>query len=313
MEPELIASYKSAETAARKSGSNFYYSFLVLPAEKRRAFYAVYAFMRYCDDISDGDAGLESKRKSLRDWRSRLDAAFSGNTQNNPIFPAFSDTVHRFSIPSQYFHWIIDGAEMDLGISDYETFEELYRYCFNVASAVGLVCLQIFGFREERAKKLAEQCGIAFQLTNILRDIKEDAERGRVYLPAEDLKKFGYTREELKKGVLDERFRKLMRFETERIREYYEAARNLLPLVEKASRPSLWAMITIYERILDRIVERQFDVFRDRVRVDAGEKLMIALRALGMRYFGASPSRVAGLHSQVASPKSHGGVHNGSR
>ncbi len=284
MGPELIASYKSAEAVARSSHSNFYNSFIVLPPEKRRAFCAVYAFMRSTDDISDGDAGLESKRTMLRDWRAYLDAAYSGAAQDDPLLPAFRDTVRRFSIPAEYFQWVIDGAEMDLDVAQYETFEDLYKYCFNVASAVGLVCLQIFGYREERAKKLAEQCGIAFQLTNILRDIKEDAERGRIYLPLEDLKKFGYTTGELQSGVLNERFRKLMHFETERTREYYAAARNLLPLVEKSSRPALWAMIAIYGRILDRIVERRFDVFRGRVRLAGGEKLAIALKALGMRY-----------------------------
>jgi phytoene synthase len=212
MEPELIASYRSAKAVAR-GRSNFYYSFIVLPAEKRLAFYAVYAFMRHCDDISDGDDGIENKSRMLHNWRAQLDAAFSGDLDKNPILPAFRDAIHNFSIPAEFFHWIIDGAEMDLDISHYETFEDLYKYCFNVASAVGLVCLQIFGFRDERAKKYAEQCGIAFQLTNILRDIKEDADRGRIYLPAEDLRKFHYTEEELRLGVVDERFRNLMQFE----------------------------------------------------------------------------------------------------
>ncbi len=285
MEPGLIASYRSAEEVAR-SRSNFYYSFIVLPSKKRRAFCAVYAFMRYCDDVSDGNASVEDKRAMLRDWRSKLDAAFSGSFQQNPILPAFRDTVNNFSIPAEYFHWIIDGAEMDLDVFRYETFNDLYKYCFNVASAVGLVCLQIFGFREERAKKYAEQCGMAFQLTNILRDVKEDAERGRIYLPVEDLRKFGYTAEELQRGVMDDRFRRLMKFEAERAREYYSAARNLLPLVEEESRPALWAMIAIYERILDRIVQRRFDVFRDPIHLAGTEKICIALKALAMRFAG---------------------------
>jgi phytoene synthase len=242
--------------------------------------------MRYCDDVSDGDDSPEDKRALLRDWRSQLDAAFSGSLLRNSILPAFRDTVNRFSIPAEYFHWIINGAEMDLDVSQYETFDDLYRYCFNVASAVGLVCLQIFGFREERAKKYAEQCGIAFQLTNILRDVKEDAERGRIYLPAEDLRKFDYAAEELRRGVLDERFRRLMRFETERARRYYAAARNLLPLVEETSQPALWAMIAIYERILDRIEQRQFDVFHNPIHLASTEKISIALRALARRFAG---------------------------
>ena len=283
MGPELIASYRSAEAIAR-SRSNFYYSFIVLPAEKRRAFCAVYAFMRYCDDISDGGATPEAKSAMLRDWRSRLDAASSGNLQRDSILPAFRDTVARFSIPVEYFHWIIDGAEMDLHFCQYSTFEDLYKYCFRVASAVGLVCLQIFGFTEARAKKYAEECGVAFQLTNILRDVKEDVEQGRIYLPIEDLKQFDYSPEELRQGVVDDRYRKLMRFETERARTYYRSARNLIPLVEEVSKPALWAMITIYERILDRIEKRQFDVFRSPIHLAGSEKLSIALRAAAMRF-----------------------------
>lgn len=286
MEPGLIDSYKSAAEAVARSHSNFSYSFLVLPRHKKRAFCAVYAFMRYCDDISDGNASGENKRKALSQWRSQLDAACSENLRTNPILPAFRDTLQKFSIPEQYFHWIIDGTEMDLDVFQYETFDDLYKYCFHVASAVGLVCLQIFGFQEERAKKYAEQCGIAFQLTNILRDVREDAERGRIYIPMEDLKKFNYTAEELRRGVLDERFQKLMRFEAERARGYYQSARNLLPLVQRSSRPSLWAMMEIYERLLDRIVQSQFDVFRTRIHLTAAEKISVALKALAMRLTG---------------------------
>lgn len=284
MEAELAASYRAAEAVARQRARNFYYAFLVLPPEKRRGFCAVYAFMRHCDDISDGQGSVEQKHESLRRWRSSLDAALAGHCSGNPIFPAFRDAVRRYAIPSQYFHWIIDGAEMDLDIFQYETFEDLYRYCFHVASAVGLVCLQIFGFSEERALKYAEQCGVAFQITNILRDVKEDADMGRIYLPAEDLRRFGYTPDDLRRGILDERFRGLMAFEEKRAREYYAAARNLVPLVEEASRPALWAMIQIYQRILDRIAQRHYDVFRAPVHLGGAEKTAIALQALAMRF-----------------------------
>jgi len=283
MGPELIASYKSAEAVAR-SRSNFYYSFVVLPPEKRRAFCAVYAFMRHCDDISDGSASNQSKSAMLRDWRSQLNAAFSGNLRQSAILPAFRDTVNNFSIPAEYFHWVIDGAEMDLNVFQYETFADLYKYCFNVASAVGLVCLQIFGFDDPQAKQYAEQCGIAFQLTNILRDVKEDAEIGRIYLPIEDLRRFDYSPEDLRRGVVDERFRNVMRFEATRAREYYSSARKLLPLIEKTSKPALWAMIQIYERILDRIERRQFDVFCSPIHLAKTEKMAIALKALAMRF-----------------------------
>jgi 15-cis-phytoene synthase len=287
MKPELTASYKLAAETVARSHSNFSYSFAVLSREKRLAFCAVYAFMRFCDDISDGESSSENKRELLARWHSQLEADQIEKAPSNSIMPAFRDTLQKFSIPKQYFHWIIDGTEMDLDVFRYETFEDLYKYCFKVASAVGLVCLQIFGYQDERAKKLAEQCGIAFQLTNILRDVKEDAELGRIYLPLEDLKKFNYSPEELQRGILDDRFRKLMSFETERAKEYYRAARNLLPLVEKSSRPCLWVMMEIYERLLDRIIENRFDVFGPRIRLSSREKITVALKALAMRFVGS--------------------------
>jgi phytoene synthase len=291
MNPDLTASYRSAEKVARNRAQNFYYSFIVLPPEKRRAFCAVYSFMRCCDDISDGPATAEKKREMLQRWRTNLDLASQGKVDGHPILPAFHDTLMRFSIPIQYFHWIIDGAEMDLACVQYESFQDLYKYCFNVASAVGLVCLQIFGSRQECAKKYAEECGIAFQLTNILRDVKEDARMGRIYLPQEDLHRFGYSPEELRNGVFDERFKSLMTFEANRARHYYRQAWNLLPLVDDTSRPALWAMIQIYERILDRIVEKQFDVFREPIRLPSAEKVSVALRALAMRFTGLPNER----------------------
>ncbi len=283
MNRELIASYQCAEEVARKRARNFYYSFIVLPPEKRRAICAVYSFMRYSDDVSDGSASVYDKRQLLQRWRAHLNAGLAGDFGQNPILPAFHDSVRRFSIPDQYFHWIIDGAEMDLTQTRYQTFEDLYRYCFHVASAVGLVCLQIFGYRDERARKYAEYCGIAFQLTNILRDIKEDAQMDRVYIPRDDLDRFHYDISALKNGTADRRFLGLMAFETERAREYYEKGRKLLPLIDRSSRPALWAMVEIYSRILNKIVHHGFDVFRHRARLSIPEKTGIALRALSMK------------------------------
>jgi len=190
----------------------------------------------------------------------------------------------RFSIPPEYFHWIIDGTEMDLTVDRYETFEALYRYCFHVASAVGLVSLHIFGYSDHKAKEYAEHCGIAFQLTNILRDLKEDAKLGRIYLPSEDLGKFHYTPDDLRRGAVDERFRRMMSFECERARGYYLSARNLLPLVEAISRPALWAMMEIYGRILRKIEQRRFDVFTRPIHLTPAEKAGVALRAFAMRF-----------------------------
>ncbi len=289
MNSELAQSYRCAETVARSRARNFYYSFVVLPPEKRRGLCAVYAFMRYCDDISDGTEAVAQKRALLRRWRDRLDAALRGDLGADPILPAFYDTLERFAIPARYFHWIIDGAEMDLDIDSYRTFEDLYRYCFNVASSVGLVCLQIFGFAQECAKEHAEHCGIAFQLTNILRDLKEDAAMGRIYLPLEDLERFGYPPEDLKRALVDERFRSLMSFESARAAQYYANGRRLLPMIEPASRPALWAMMEIYGRILKKIIRRRYDVFGTSVRLSGPEKAAIAVRALAMRY---KPQRI---------------------
>lgn len=284
MNPEIAASYRCAEDVARRRARNFYYAFVVLPPAKRRAFCAVYAFMRHCDDLSDGSGAIENKRQALQMWRARLDAAVRGDCDGSPILPAFHDTVRRFSIPADYFHWIINGAEMDLTIDRYETFEDLYRYCFNVASAVGLVCLQIFGYADKSAPVLAEQCGIAFQLTNILRDIKEDVDMGRVYLPAEDLQRFQLTADDLREGVYDGRFQQLMTHEAKRAAEYYAQARSLLPLVQADSRAALWAMMQIYEGLLKKIIRRRFDVFSCAIRLSSAEKATIALRALAMRF-----------------------------
>jgi len=281
---DLETSYRVAQAIARKRARNFYYAFIVLPPERRRALCAVYAFMRHCDDISDGTQPLHRKRELLQEWRRNFDAALKGDFDGSPIFPAFRDAVQRFSIPAQYFYWILQGAEMDLDIPRYDTFSDLYRYCFNVASSVGLVCLQIFGFAEPRAKEYAESCGIAFQLTNILRDIKEDADMGRIYIPLEDLVRFDYPPEDLQKGILDERFRRLMRFETDRARGYYRQGRNLIPLIDTTSRPAFWAMLEIYGRLLTKIARKQYDVFGSSVKLSQTEKASIALRALAMRF-----------------------------
>ncbi len=284
MTQELTASYRAAEEVARTRARNFYYSFVVLPPEKRRALCAVYAFMRFCDDISDGSASIPEKRALLEKWRTRLEGAFAGDFEGNPILRSFSDAVHKFHIPIEYFHWAIDGAEMDLTTDRYQTFDDLYRYCFNVASTVGLICIQIFGFTDECAKKHAEHCGIAFQLTNILRDVKEDADMGRIYLPCEDLTRFRYSPEDLGERILDERFQRLMAYQTERARKYYTQGRNLFPLIDQACRPALWAMMEIYDRLLRKIVRQRYDVFQKSIRLSNPEKASIALRALAMRF-----------------------------
>jgi len=284
MNPEIASSYRRAEAVARVRARNFYYGFLALPAEKRHALCAVYAFMRHCDDISDGSCSTADKHNMLLTWRTHLTAALQGRFDGSPIFPAFHDTVQRFAIPADYFHWVIDGAEMDLTIDRYRSFADLYQYCFKVASAVGLICLQIFGYADVHARALAEQCGIAFQLTNILRDIREDAAMGRIYIPEEDLEKFHYPAENLQRGVINENFRELMAFEAGRAGQYYTESRGLLPLIHADSRPALWAMTEIYRRLLKKIEQRHYDVFGPAIRLSRPEKVAVAVRALAMRF-----------------------------
>lgn len=284
MDRSTLTSYRRAEEIARSRAHNFYYAFLVLPPEKRRAMCAVYAFMRACDDIADGPLPLDSKRSGLSSWRNVIDALARGEPpDSDPFLPAFRHTVARFSIPWEYFHWIIDGVEMDLAACHFRTFDDLYRYCFHVASSVGLVCLQIFGYSDEKARELAEHCGIAFQLTNILRDVGEDARMGRLYLPLEDLERFGCSPETLTRGIVDGGFRQLMAFEAGRAEEYYQRAGGLIPLIEKSGRPALWAMIEIYHKILRKIVKSRFDVFGPALHLSFAEKSSIAARALMMR------------------------------
>jgi phytoene synthase len=239
--------------------------------------------MRHCDDIADGPGTTEEKRNQLAVWRGTLESTLCGEAGAATFLPALQDTVRRFSIPPQYFHWMIDGVEMDLTVDHYQTFEDLYHYCFKVASSVGLVCLQIFGYSDEQARKYAEYCGIAFQLTNILRDIREDACMGRTYLPVEDLEKFSYSAQELKHGIVDGRFRRLMAYESSRALKYYSGAWSLIPLIESAARPALWAMMEIYHRVLQKIARKQFDVFGSTIRLSSPEKASIALKALMMR------------------------------
>ena len=274
----LKKSYGYCRGVARRSARNFYYSFLLLPADKRDAMCAVYAFMRACDDLSDDPA--VASEAAMHAWRNDLGAALNGHYGAHPCWPAFHDTVRRFHIPAQYFDDMIEGVTSDLRPRHVETFDELYRYCYQVASVVGLTIVHIFGFQSPRALELAEKCGIAFQLTNILRDVREDSERGRIYLPAEDLRRFGVTAKELKDPVPSTRFRELMRFEAARARAYYNESMPLVSLVDRRSRASLRALIGIYSRLLERIEQSDYDVMSRRIRLPGWEKVWIMMRAV---------------------------------
>jgi phytoene synthase len=271
VERNLKASYAFSRTIARKRARNFYYSFLLLSSEQRDAMCAIYAFMRYCDDISEGEG---ASREAIEQWRRDLDCALQGRYGENLLWPAFHDTVDRYQIPHEYFYQMIDGVSSDLEPKQLQTFDELYRYCYQVASVVGLTIIHIFGFDAPEALALAEKCGIAFQLTNILRDVREDQQNGRVYIPVEDIRQFGADL-----ATHDERFVRLMGFEAARARAYYDESRPLIALVHPRSRPSLWALIEIYRRLLARIERSNFDVLEKRIRVPTWEKLSILASA----------------------------------
>jgi len=271
----LEESYALCERIARKTGKNFYYSFLVMPREKRAAMCAIYAFMRRSDDIADSAGNPMVALEGLRQWRAQVDAALNGGAVSEPILPALADTVRRYRIPLRHFHELLDGTEMDQTTTRYATFDDLYKYCYHVASAVGLVVLPVFGYKDEAALVPAEACGIAFQLTNILRDVKEDAQMGRIYLPLEDLRRFGVSENDIMDSRATPQFLELMKFEAARARGFYDKARPLLNMIDTDSRGTLAVMITIYGGILRKIEESNFAVFDRRIRLSTAEKLWI--------------------------------------
>jgi squalene synthase HpnC/squalene synthase HpnD len=276
---EVALSYSECRRVARASASNFYYAFFMLPHAKRDALCALYAFMRLVDDVSDTVGSAADKQRGLARWRAALDAASAGDVSSHPILPAFADTIERFHIPPRYFHDLISGAEMDLTVGDYATFDRLREYCYRVAGTVGLTCLHVFGFDDPHAPDLAEKLGIAFQLTNIIRDVPKDYEMGRVYLPSEDLAQFGVRPEALAGGPPTPEMRGLLEFETARAWNFYREGVELVPLVHADARAALWALARIYSSLLRRIEARGYDVFSERVRLSTPEKTGILLRA----------------------------------
>lgn len=275
----LEASYLHCRRIARAAARNFYYGISLLPTAKRDALCAIYAFMREADDISDSPGTLEEKRQRLAAYRGALDRALAGEFGSHPAWPAFHDAVTRYRIPPRYLHDLILGTEMDLTVSLYPTFDRLREYCYRVAGTVGLTCIHVFGFEDSRAPDLAEKLGIAFQLTNILRDLREDAAMGRFYLPEEDLRRFSVSTAELSGPDVGSSLRELMEFEAKRAWEFYEEGLQLLPLIHRDSRAALWALARVYSGILLRIEARGYDVFSVRPALSAAEKTWIMLRA----------------------------------
>ena len=282
MSGTLSASYDYCTRLARRSASSFILSFWMLPRAKRRAMSALYAFLRTADDIGDGPGLLPDRERDLAAFRAELESALQGQS-SGPLFPALADTVRRFEIPPEFLFAALDGVEMDLRCREYRTFADLADYCHHVASVVGFACLHIWGFSDERAFIPGEKCGLAFQLTNILRDLAEDAARGRCYLPQEELERFGYSWDELRRGEMNESFRALMRFQVERAEEFYREARELERFLDRDGRGVLGVMFETYHALLAEIRARDGDVFTSRVRLPRHKKWGLAAKWLFLR------------------------------
>ena len=290
---QLTMAYSVCRGIARTNAKNFYYAFLVLPKHKRQALCAVYAFMRRCDDIADDPSlGLEERRFKLNTWLAALHRVQQGEPSDDPILLALTDTQRRYTIPAGLLDELAMGTAMDVEEAatqteaapastvpnltvQYKTFDDLKLYCYRVASVVGLVCIHIFGYRDPAAESLAEQCGLAFQLTNIIRDVKEDAAMGRVYLPEEDLAKFGLSAADLLATPDAGRLRPLLALEADRAREFYQAGEQLIPYISEDSQPALWVLVNIYRELLEKIVARQYDVFSGKITLTVSEKLRV--------------------------------------
>jgi len=283
---QLAVAYSVCRGITRSRAKNFYYGFLVLPKRKRRALCAVYAFMRRCDDIADNPSlPMRERRQKLDAWLNEFHAAQAGHPTDDPILIALTDAQRRFGIPAGLLDALAFGTAMDVDESQeqpdtpglqvqYGSFEDLQRYCYNVASVVGLVSIRIFGYNTAEAEPLAERCGLAFQLTNIIRDIKEDAALGRVYLPGKDLAEFGISATDIA-SIDPARIRPLLELESQRAFENYKAAEELIPLIDEDSQPALWVLVTIYRGLLEKIVRLNYDVFTRKVSLSVWEKLRI--------------------------------------
>ncbi|MFW6060980.1 MAG: phytoene/squalene synthase family protein [Phycisphaeraceae bacterium] len=291
----LRASFRHCHAVTRRRARNFYYGLKLTPQPKRSALYAIYAFMRACDDLADGDGAeqqpVREQLAQLEGFRqTMMDAAEWAEGERFPegrIWPAFHHVVHRYQLNMRHLHAMLDGQRDDVMRREYETFDELYDYCYKVASTVGLVCLSIWGHDgDPQAKKLAEYRGVAFQLTNILRDLTEDAARGRIYLPQEDLERFRYTRQNLVEREANPAFERLMMYQIERARSYYDMSSPLDRHIAPECRATSQALTQTYRRLLERIAREPRQVLRGRVSLGRRQKMGIALRAMWRRVRG---------------------------
>ncbi len=267
---------EAVATLVKQSRSSFYYSFFALPKAKREAVYAVYALSRSVDDIADEPGDITEKAERLKAWREELDRCYAGEP-TQPITIQLQACLRRYPIPQRYFEELIAGVEMDLTIDRYPTFADLYRYCYRVASVIGLICIEIFGYTNEMTKEYAINLGLALQLTNILRDLKTDGQRGRIYLPQEDLQRFGYREEDLLGCRYTPEFFPLARFAADRARDYFRRAAERLPPEDRKNLVAAEIMGRIYRETLEVIAQHGYRVFDNRIALSSARKLQLAL------------------------------------
>ncbi len=291
MDPDIREAHRYCQEITRRRARNFYWAFFLLPKTLRRGLYATYSFCRLSDDIADADdlnegqklAGLARVECSLAEvFEGKLPKVLGPDhfyPDDHRIFVALADTIQRWPIPRRYFDEILAGVRQDLFQNRYATFRDLLRYCYHVASTVGLICIEIFGYRGSEAMDRAVDLGIAMQLTNILRDVEEDAQRGRIYLPLEDLARFGVSEEEILTGRTSGGFIDLMAFQVDRARTYFERGLELIPMVLPQARICPMVLASLYRRILDRIELRNYQVFGERIGLKPMEKVAVACGA----------------------------------
>jgi 15-cis-phytoene synthase len=280
-------SYEACHRIAKAARSNFYYAFFLLPKSRRDGLIALYAFMRLIDDVADEGGDLPAKQRGLANWRAALDAAVTGSDRAASampagaaaVLPALVDTMQRYNMPARYLHDLVSGAEMDLTVQTYSTFDRLREYCYRVAGTVGLTCTHVFGFTDPRALDLAEKLGLAFQLTNIIRDVHDDYALGRVYLPEEDLERYGVSPKDFGSNEATLGVRELLRFEADRAWQCYDEGAALLGLIDPQSRATLWLLTHTYSALLARIESLDFAVFGERVRLSRAEKMLFIAQA----------------------------------
>lgn len=275
----LAAAYAECRQITRREARNFYFAFLTLPAPQRRAIYVAYTFCRYCDDSVDAAGSPDEKLARVNRLRRLLAETYAGQATQS-LFIGLADVAATYRIPQEYFQEVLNGVESDLVKTRYANFEELRRYCYQVASAVGLICIHIFGYRgEAAARRHAVDLGLAMQLTNVCRDVREDWEFGRVYLPQDEMARFGVTDADLGAGAVTEGFAGLLQFQIDRARACFANGRQLLPYLPRRSRACPAALGLIYGGVLNRIESSGYDVFRQRIGLGKGEKLRLMVRA----------------------------------